>query len=522
MMADIQDALSEGDIHIRDKNQFELTTEYVPSIPERINRYTLTFYFFIPSSLQIHSESYTKQQFYSDQTNFIRLKTPAAALQDLLQPNSKEHPLLRAQQILYRKSLTQDRSRAKEEESEAVEALKIYANMVRSSVRNEAHTIWTLLHRAKEERDLRYGLERLQTFCLDIKTMRRQFLTWQSEWMLLLQEGHVEEYSRYIDEFISTLCEYYAASLLRALEQIVEQPTFPTILSDLFIQVKQQLTACMVQESQHRIEHQERSVFADDPERASEYMLYRKRVLKKFVSEALLLSMTRTEPQKRFLDIVTPIVAGLSMLFYLYFLSFHSTHPIFDSSAFLLVTAIVYVMRDRMKESFKQIASRLSSHWFPDYQTTIRTPDGMLTLGSISESVHFCLDSELPEKIQNLHKQHFHEELHQARRMENILCFSKTVSLFPKVQREDQAHAFVDIFRYNISRFLAKAGDPYKEELIFNPASQKVEFVKSPKVYHIPVILQYDFVNPEGKQETEHKCYRIILDKQGIKRIEKV
>lgn len=521
-MAELQDTLSEGDIHIRDKTQFELTTEYVPSIPERINRYTLTFYFFIPTSLQIQTDTYSKQQFYSDQTNFIRLKTPSTSLQDLLEPKAKEHPLLRAQQILYRASLKERSPVRQEEESQAVEALKLYANMVRSSVRDAAHAIWELLHQAKEERDLRNSLERLQTFCVDVRTMRHQFLAWQNDWMLLLQEGHAEEYTRYIDEFISTLCEHYAASLLQALEQIHQLPTFPAALADLFTQVKQQLTDCMAQESQHRIEHQERSVFADDPEKAHEYMLYRKGILKKFVSEALLLSTTRTEPRKRFLDIVTPFAAMLTMLLYLYFLSFHSVHPIFDSSAFLLVTAVLYVMRDRMKESFKQIASRLSSRWFPDYKTTIRTPDGMLTLGSISESVNFCLDTKLPETIQTLRKQHFHGELHQAKRMENILCFSKTITLFPKIQRADQSHAFVDIFRYNISRYLAKAGDPYKEELIFNPLSQKVEFVKSPKVYHIPVILQYDFVNAEGKQETVHKCYRIILDKEGIKRIEKV
>lgn len=520
-MADLQDNIFEGDIHLRDKTQFELTTEYIPSNPAQTNKYTLAFYFFIPLSLQIDAETYSKQQFYTDQTNFIRLKTPSIALKSLLQPTSPGHSLLRAQQILQR-----DRSKdlSKDDEDRAVEELKLYANMVRSAVRTEAHTTWTTLHRATEEQDLRLGLQQLQKLCVDVGLLRSNFLQWQNTLTLPLQQRHIEEYVRYIDEFISTLCEHYEASLLQALEQVEQKTTFPAALKDLFLEVKKQLTDCMAKESQHRIEHRERSVFADDPEKASEYMLYRKGILKRFVSEALLLSMTRTEPRKTFLEFVTPIVAGLAMLIYLYFLSFHSTHPMFDSGAFLLVTAVLYVMRDKMKERFKQLASRLSSRWFPDYQTTIRTPNGTLTLGSISESVNFCVEAKIPEPIRALRKHAFQGELHQAKRMESVLCFSKTVRLFPKIEQaesESKAHAFVDIFRYNISRFLVKATDPYKDELIFNPISQKIEQVKSPKVYHIPVILQYNFVNPEGKQEVVHKCYRIILNKEGIKRIEK-
>lgn len=517
-MADLQDALSEGDIHLRDKTQFELTTEYIPSRPSQTSNYTLKFYFFIPAALQINAETYSKQQFYADETNFIRLKTPSIALKSLVEPLSSEHPLFRAQQILERASTKEGN-----EENAAVEELKLYANMVRSAIRMESHRVWTLLHSASEEREMRKALEDLQELCLNIQALRNNFFKWKNSLTHLLQEGHLEEYIRYIDEFISTLCEHYEASLLQALEQVEERPTFPSNLSDLFLQVKQQLTECMAKESQHRIEHQERSVFADDPEKASEYMLYRKGILKRFVSEALLLSMTRTEPRKTFLEFITPLIAGFAMLLYLYFLSFHSTHPIFDSGAFIMVTAFLYVMRDRMKERFKQVASRLSSRWFPDYQTTIRTPSGTLTLGTISEWVNFCEDQTIPDTIKTLRKQNFHGELHQAKRAESVLCFSKKVRLFPKIEQgESRSHAFVDIFRYNISRFLIKADDPYKEELVFNPLLQKVEYIKSPKVYHIPIILQYNFVNTEGHEETVYKCYRIILDKEGIKRIEKI
>lgn len=508
-----QDTPFEGDIHIRDKTQFELTTEYVPTVPEGLSRYSLSFYFFIPASLQVSAETYSKEQFYLDQTNFIRLKTPIIALKGLLDPDSKENPLKVAGQML----------EAKEEESHIVEELKLYANMVRSAVRDLSHIIWSTLHQAKEERDLRKGLGQLEELCVDIQAMRKTFLDWRSRLALLLQEGHVDEYVRYIDEFISTLCEHYEASLLQVLEQLEAKGSIPPSLLEYFTKVKGQLTVCMAHESQHRIENQERSVFADDPEKAHEYILYRKGILKKFVAEPLLLSMQRTEPRKKFLDIITPVIAGLAMLFYLYFLSFHSVHPIFDSGAFLLVTAILYVMRDRMKDRVRQIASHFSAHWFPDYQTIIRTPNGTLTLGSIKEWMHFYEEAKIPQEIVEIRKQHFHGELAQARRMEHVLCFSKTVQVYPKLeQREIKSHAFVDIFRYNIRSFLAKADDPYKEELMFNPITQRVEYIKSPKVYHIPIILQYDFVDAKGKAEKMYKCYRIILDKEGIKRIEKV
>ena len=83
------------DIHFRDNLQFELETDFAPIRTLEHNVSVQEFYFFIPQSLQIDAETYSKEQFYKDRTNLIRYKKPEFSFYDLINKNNTQSPLVR-------------------------------------------------------------------------------------------------------------------------------------------------------------------------------------------------------------------------------------------------------------------------------------------------------------------------------------------------------------------------------------------------------------------------------------------
>lgn len=505
-MVDFYDELSEGDIHVRDKVQFELKSEYAPLASLGKNTYTLEFFFFVPTALQINRDTYSKQQFYYDQTNFIRLKTPGLTLVELGDASCPRSPLLHIK-ALYESGRSIDEERV-------VEELKLYANIARSAIRNRVRLLLDDVRHASDPLAMTNAGKEICSLCQEVRQLRRTYVDWQADLTALWQQGRMTEFAQYVDEFVSTIVERYSAGILQELSGKE---------NGAFSDARRALAEQIATESQHRLLRQERSPFAEDPEKHLEYAVYRGGLLKKFVSEALYLQLVRKEPMKTFQQVAAAIAAGLAMLVYLYFLSFHSVNPVLDSTAFIILSVLLYVLKDRMKEGLKSYSAKLATGWFPDFHTIIRTSTGDVVLGTMREYFFFLTPEQIPKEIAEMRNTRFHTELEKARRLETVFYFRKEVALFPKIpMQSNDAYELNDIFRYNISRFLVKASDPYKEQLVFDPASQQVNVVKGPKVYHINIIIRKTFLNDRKEKQIDYKKYRVVLDKDGIKRIEKV
>ena len=94
------DDFEAGKIHFRAKWQFELKTEFYPVSDRQGDNLVQEFYFFIPNSLQITGQTYSKAQFYQDQTNLIRLKTPRFSFSELIDPVNLESPLTKIRELI--------------------------------------------------------------------------------------------------------------------------------------------------------------------------------------------------------------------------------------------------------------------------------------------------------------------------------------------------------------------------------------------------------------------------------------
>ena len=65
---------------LHDKYQVEMKFTYPASRDAQVNEYTVDTFFFLPTNLGINSETYRKEEFFSDLHEYIRLKTPSVPI----------------------------------------------------------------------------------------------------------------------------------------------------------------------------------------------------------------------------------------------------------------------------------------------------------------------------------------------------------------------------------------------------------------------------------------------------------
>lgn len=506
-MNDFFDELSEGDIQLRDKYQFELKSEYSPIPGAKQNLYTSEFFIFVPSALQINPGTYTKKQFYFDQTNFIRLKTPRATLKELYNNSDPQAPLQRIYKLSQKK--------LNGEFEEVLKELKLYANIVRSSLRTKVSMLLDHLKHAEARSDFAVVGEEISEMVEDLTKIRQSFLGMRGRLGSVWDTKKGHEYWRYIDEFLSRTIEDYLSGLLVVMREAKRRS-----LNSADREIRQLIK----NEVEYREQVQEKSTFADDPEKQREYEVYRRSLLKKFAYDALFLKVSRKKPSAPFKQFSAAVAAGLAMFFYVAMLSYYGfTTILIDSTAFIAISVFLYILKDRMKEGLRSFSSRFFSKYFPDYKTKIETPDGKTTLGVLKESFGFLSGEDIPSDINEIRNTEFHTELEEMERREECLYFRKEITLKPKMHEfAGQYYELNDIFRYNISRYLMKAGDSYKERLELNIENKDVQEIRCPKVYHINIIMREIRMGIGGQEHHEIKKVRLVLDKEGIKRIENV
>lgn len=475
-----------GEIHQRDQWQFELKSEFLPLPGLSKNYYTQEFFIFIPNSLQINEDTYTQAEFYESQTNLIRYKTPEFTLKELSSPSNGKCPL----------------SRLKKTEAsleEISDELKLLGNIFRSSLRERIRAI---IQSHSKDPYLNNELEQLTE---ELKQFRTEF------YKIKLEKSQNEEIKNqflFLDEFISNTALYYLTGLLVTLKKVGFDEPPPALLNYMTEE----------EERREKVFHVPR--FDEKNPESNEYILYRSSLLNKYVIDALLLETVRSSLESRFRNLIGSLSAGVAMLFFFVLFVWQGEWLLFNSMPFILATVVLYILKDRIKEGLRVFSYRQFSKWFYDYNTDIRSPDDKLFLGKLGESVSFVKEDKLPKEIKQIRAKDFHKVLIEFQRPEQAIYYKRRITLFGK--KNSRRSALNTVFRFNIEEFLKKADDPYHTYLHFNASTQKFDHFRLPKVYHINVIMRTTYRQSDFSQVVELKKFRLIVDKNGIKRVEQI
>lgn len=479
--------VGEGRIQFRDKWQFELKSEFYPFSESKGEDLVQEFYFFIPNSLQINDQTYSKAQFYQDQTNLIRLKTPRFTFSELSDPLNPESPLSHIRRLLNESSKM----------DLLLNEIKLFGSVFRTSLRD-----WIA--------DADLDKVQIEKGCEELEHLMAQYRNLMS---MASTHHEVKQHFNYVDEYLSLTFNDYLLSLLEKVRLVGNQKDLDNLL-----------TLAILKEKQYRAQHTQNGYpVGMGSEQKEEYILYRKALLSKFVIDPLLLWTSRASVDQRYRTLIGGIPAAIAMLIFLLLYVWQGSWLIINSQPFILFTVIIYVLKDRLKEELRYFSYRQVAKWFSDYTTDIRKAENGPVLGTLKEYVSMIKEKAIPAEIAEIRNRLFHQVLEEIKRPERVLYCKKSITLNKKHDAlEERFYGFNTFFRLDIHHFLAKAEDPFHNYRFLDEKTLQLNTIQLPRVYHINIIMKSRKRLLDDTIKEELNKFRLVLDKSGIKRIEEV
>lgn len=496
-------------MRLRDREEIELKLDFLADNSQETNFYTQDFFFFIPSSLQVNSKTYSKKKFYRDQTSFVRFKTPSLSINELLDSSNGQSPLACIKRLIGEgKNLRSEK---------LIEELKLLGAISRSYVRNQVGHILSGFEKKHSDLNelLRPLEERTLALLADLKALRSALVD-LGESLKKLEHSKVELHPfEYVDEFIGLMVNHHLSFILQKIAAQKEKGIFDTI--------KKNISSLMLSELKYREDCGYTSIHESDPEKQTEYFLYRRNLLKKYVLNVLQLETHKEKVAEKFIHFVGAFAAGLAMLIYLVLIGVLLDGTLPTSSSLLIIAVILYMGKDRIKEGVKILFHKMAPKLFPDYRSSITLKDRGSILGRFAESCDFIPEKKRPKWLKKIRNDSFHTEVTEVKRIDDLLHYQREIKIFPKnLAKKNRYFNLNNILRFNLYAFTRRASRPTYHEFVMDSETGELGEVACPRVYHINLVLLSSYHRGDERIEKEIKCFRIVMSKLGITRIERI
>lgn len=491
-----QTPIVEPQISFHDSSQIEV--KMVHHIPAEVETgktvlFTQQVYLYIPNSLGVNASTYPNDLFYRSLTNYIRVKTP-----QFIDEEERENCRIdRLMPTLFQTQVT----------GESVHNFEVAINEVRvfGAYLNDQFKHWN----APTMEQLRLQVNEIQALMIAFRGIMDDVLQKCAE---VPEAGELRIAFRYIDEFVSNRFEETLAS---------------------FVIQGLDLRDSIAMEYKRREQMGYLQVFYADGgenkiETSKEAFSYRMGKLKKYASELLYFEVKRY----RFDQIWGHIIAGVAAAFVAVnnaILDPTSKLNLVDSlyghlagslMVGLTIVAILYVFKDRAKAVLRDFLFEKVKPWIPDYSFKVKYP-GVGVIGSCREEVKFIKPSEVPDSVLRVRLVRS-EHIPFIDASEAILKYTRHFRIRKKSLTKvfSNLDSVKDILRFDFNPFLTKLGNPSRPERFVLPDGE-VKHLHVPKVYHVNLVVCYQIFLPGVKLPTfYYSRARIILDKNGIKRVE--
>ena len=526
----LSDIVSANIVH--DKYQFESKFDFdlKPHGKETAKHYTIDLYFFIPKTMGINSDTYTRDHFYTDLTNYLRIQTPELF---------NWHKLPKAQQRLpvtdqYFKVHLIPHQRQKIAGA-VVQEVKLFGCFIDTQLKKLQAIIARLIKRNKDSASwhpsvIEAIVNRINSIRDMLQTYREQYLT-PIKNQAIMVDSEIRKPFFLVDEYNSYRLEIVFISLCQILDS--NSVTIP--------QVKSVILDILAQESQYRTTMNIVNLDHDHGDKVRETYYYRLGLVKKYVLEVLYLQSKNIKKEHTYRNIIAGFGAALAAIWAgvidikrIQMIGNVDPRDVWTRlAAVLLIGVIAYVFKDRIKEISKEYFNQKLKQYLPDFDIKMFysyfNGDNEQTnyfVGSCKEFFRYLPKTAIPPEIAYLRDIGNRSDLDPVRD-ENIIHYSKKLDFVIGEQQSGlgQAHIIRDIARFDISDFLAKLDNP-KKSISYYDQAKGIVVMEAPKVYHINVVLRYacNYRRDDGSAEenVEFERIRLILNKKGISRIEEV
>ncbi len=483
-------------ITIRDKDQFEIKYTYPLQLDQEYTEYVVETFIFLPANLQINSKTYEKEKFYRDSTAYIRFKTPAFMLPDIV--SGEDSPLEKTRDAILR--LIEDRMNPSIVENYDYR-FRMFCSILKSALRDEIERIGNI-----REPDHRNSEATLMTDSL--AALHEKFHLLRDITGFNTLDHDKKTLFNFSDEYIGIISEYYLFKLLEMLDG-GRQAGLPE---------NEELRRKIIEEirvgNAYRFSAGYPTIVRENS--TNETFIYRMRMLKKIMGSILYIRTQNIDDGKWAEKFAINVAAGLAMAI--------ATIVLLGAQAFrqdglawwVVLTAVVaYIIRERMKESSRSFfVDWVRSHYY-DYKTILRD-DLDRKIGESKSFMGFLKKSKVPEKIRAARDKDQISALLENGSDEEVIYAKKRIKIRNKncqtIWSDFKVDGINDIVRYNMSHFMRVMSQPERHLFILDGDNWKT--VEGTGVYHLNMILRYGM----GEKSAIHK-FRLIMNRNGIERI---
>jgi len=529
-MIEDQNDIFDSRVKFHDRRRFEIKLDIdLDASPE--STYSVETYFFVPKALNIGPHSYSKENFYNDTQRYIRFKTPKVSLSKLCDPSLETSPIKRRNEKL---SLILAGSKDRELLKTVYDEFKLLGCVIRCEVRDHARALiegFETYGAKKNDQPRSFGSEApdpkergqakrlfvpdgLGNFLAEIK----QLITAVSVLKRSVADPAVptviKETCAFFDEYFSLIIEEYLTPVLEALRKNAAE-------SQGLEELEGELVAVIVAQGRYRAAMNYPSVL--DNGRGNEVIIYRRGVLKKFISSVLYLK-TEISEWETLTQVLFSMAAGLAMLFAVLVTFYFQNRYTINSLPFLFAVVVSYMFKDRIKDWLKVLFSKNLTRWTSDRKISIFDPSSGARIGLLKEAFTFIPERGVPADISRLRSLDNITSIDEDGKPERVFKYKKEIRLYPERIRKhhDRRKDLNDIMRFSIENFLKQADDPSVDYHVVDPVSGEIKIVVCPRVYHVNLVLKYVYALKDGRESVHYDRIRIVLNKAGIERIEEV
>jgi hypothetical protein len=471
----------------------------------KTQKYDVETYIFVPRSLCLTKQSYPRERFYSDTAAFIRMTAPVLPLSALSKKTTVKPWASDIQE-----QINHFADGAPGDIDAAVQNLKLLGCVFKRAVRDARLRVRADISTMLENPEQDLSSKLLNDFEEDVRTALRRLRKVGEK---SGKEGVPEKLRvcwRAVDEYTALIAEEAITDLVSLVEPLLNSPRLTKAADSL--------RDLAIEQYVHR-RKQGYASYADEGAR-NEYLPHRWRVLKRYISSALYLDVSRELSGRIVTQVIAMAAAGVAMLFATLALLFIQANWAASlSSAFVFAMVVSYIIKDQIKDIGKRIIGKKMAQFMPDHVVTIHG-NNEEKLGTCTENFRVQNVHDVPSDVQTLRYADLDSHEAVEGRPETVLQHEKNISLSSAALRGQFAGAtgLTDIMRLNMSPMLTRMDDPTESYRYIHPRNRTLMETECARVYHVNVVLR---LSADDESSSLHRL-RVVLNKKGIQRVEVV
>ena len=483
----------------RDRNSIEIKSRYLinRSAGAR-NSYKLHLYFFFPRPFAITDTNYDPASFFDQLTPYLRFNTPTFTIDELLDEDSVNSPLTRLT------VLTDSFGTPGFDPERYAHESKLLGAVYKSLLRD-------FLLEAREELRTEGSAGYLEEHLAETVKRLHRVPKKYHELFELARESHLspelEQHASMIDEHLSLLLEKYLSSLLRCVDRETQSDAYGRIVKAL------------LKEERYREErgYPSRPSQTESEEQLEEYV-YREKMLKKYASEVLFFDVHRRNVAKGVEHLLYALAAGIAMMVATTIAFLGQTRFGRLTTSLFVLLVLGYMLKDRIKEFFRDVLKKKVARRLSDRKSTIRDPKKRKRIARVKERSRYIPETRIPEKVRALRNRGYFERALYSFEEEQILLYSKEARLEARriASLHSRIEGLADVNIINLAPFFHHLSAQYGLVPTIRERSQ-VELKRVQRIYHLNMVVSY-----ESAKESVARRFRLVVDADGIKRVEPI